>query len=120
MKSTAATVDSIISIEWTTLLDYVSKKNRFKTLGKLCCIETKVDKNQIYLIYDVWEGVGTVNEQHFASVLKRYNTLKKKNMHTKVQQFQAPRWANAPDFVYSPYVAAIIHDYVTNSAAKTA
>lgn len=115
MKSTVATVDSNITIEWTNLLHYVSKKISFKTLGNICCIETRVDKEQLYLIYDVWEGEGTINKEHFLRVLNRYNKLKKLNMHTKVQQYQAPRWQNAPDFVYSPYVAAIIHDYLSHN-----
>lgn len=115
MKSTAATVDSIITIEWFNILHYVNKKKRFTTLGKLCCIEAKVDKDHLYLIYDVWEGVGTVNKDHFLQVLNRYKKLKTKDLHTKVQQYQAPRWEKAPDFVYSPYVAAIIHDYISNN-----
>lgn len=115
MKSTAATVDSIITIDWTNILHYADNKKRFTSLGKLCCIDTKVDKDQLYLLYDVWEDVGTVNKEHFLQVLNRYNKLKNTNMHTKVQQYQAPRWEKAPDFVYSPYVAAIIHDYVMHS-----
>lgn len=106
------------SISWRSLLLHVRNTKKFLTLGRLCCIEAKAKNNKLYLIYDVWEGAGEVSESHFIKVFKRYAYLKTIGLHTKVQQYQTPRWRHSPDFIYSPYVAAIIHDYFMSYDSK--
>lgn len=101
---------------WKEVLLHINTKKNFLTLGRLCCIEASARRDKIYLIYDVWEGIGEITEDHFNQVYKRYVTLKKVGLHNKVQQYQAPKWPASPDFIYSPYVAAIIHDFLVHKS----
>lgn len=93
-----------------TIVENLKSSTSLTTLGRQSTFRVIINDKSVAIVNSRKREL-VLTDDHVAEVDARYNKLLKlgNNEHLKTSRYNSPKWAEAPNLIFSPYLARIIH-----------